>query len=290
MGAEVKQVQNSLNRAGGSALPKLAEDGIFGPKTRARVVEFQKARGLVTDGIVGPKTRAALDGGVPVPGGGLPPKPAGVPKSVVNAVVSGTQTALVLWKATARFQGITITGPMAMGGPGCLVGTSLSVFILSQPQIASLTGDDRLVAIAAAQGVGDVFKHWQSSVTVPGLPWYPSFAMFPAPAAPPTPNIPTPLIMLPSAGKGALTSPAALQAAMASQLGPDVKARDTSGKHTQTLAVIAAQLGGFFAGWLGSQMVANVLGRGPVPMFAPPLIPAGPVQGGSILPSGGHLP
>ncbi|MGI6168996.1 MAG: peptidoglycan-binding protein [Christensenellales bacterium] len=38
-------------------------DGIFGPKTRHAVVEFQKEQGLSRDGIVGPRTWAALLGG-----------------------------------------------------------------------------------------------------------------------------------------------------------------------------------------------------------------------------------
>jgi len=36
-------------------------DGIVGPKTRAAVVAFQVAAGLVADGIAGPRTRAALE-------------------------------------------------------------------------------------------------------------------------------------------------------------------------------------------------------------------------------------
>lgn len=44
--------------------PLLTVDGIFGPKTGARVVMFQKQTGLVPDGIVGPKTGMALAGAV----------------------------------------------------------------------------------------------------------------------------------------------------------------------------------------------------------------------------------
>lgn len=56
-GAEVVTLQQTLNNLGywcGTA------DGIFGAKTYAAVVKFQKAKGLAVDGIVGSKTRAAL--------------------------------------------------------------------------------------------------------------------------------------------------------------------------------------------------------------------------------------
>ena len=57
IGDPVKQLQTMLNFLGGSPL---VVDGIFGPKTRARVVQFQLQAGLVQDGIVGPLTASAL--------------------------------------------------------------------------------------------------------------------------------------------------------------------------------------------------------------------------------------
>ncbi len=62
-GAAVTALQRRLNQlriALALAFEPLAEDGIFGPRTKEAVRAFQSARGLAADGIVGPKTWAAL--------------------------------------------------------------------------------------------------------------------------------------------------------------------------------------------------------------------------------------
>lgn len=58
-GADVRAVQDVLNFHIRRLAP-LAVDGDFGPRTHARVVEFQKANPLTADGIVGPQTMAKL--------------------------------------------------------------------------------------------------------------------------------------------------------------------------------------------------------------------------------------
>lgn len=71
-GPAVSQLQVKLN----SALvpsPRLATDGVFGPKTAQAVRLFQQRKGLLADGVVGQKTAAALGlvlggGAGPVPG------------------------------------------------------------------------------------------------------------------------------------------------------------------------------------------------------------------------------
>jgi peptidoglycan hydrolase-like protein with peptidoglycan-binding domain len=62
VGQDVADVQTALNGKP-SELDPLDVDSIFGPLTRARVVEFQNLNGLNPDGIVGPLTQAALAGG-----------------------------------------------------------------------------------------------------------------------------------------------------------------------------------------------------------------------------------
>lgn len=56
-GEDVKYLQQRLNALTGAGL---ITDGVFGAKTQAAVVAFQKARGLMVDGIVGANTWATL--------------------------------------------------------------------------------------------------------------------------------------------------------------------------------------------------------------------------------------
>ncbi|HEU4425958.1 MAG TPA: M15 family metallopeptidase [Pilimelia sp.] len=57
-GSDVAWVQTRLNAKGAS--PKVAVDGIWGPKTDEAFRAFQKRAGLVLDGVYGPKSHAAL--------------------------------------------------------------------------------------------------------------------------------------------------------------------------------------------------------------------------------------
>lgn len=61
-GQQVSQLQYMLNVMAEyvPSIPPVAEDGIFGPRTREAVVAFQRFAGLPEDGIVGPQTWNAL--------------------------------------------------------------------------------------------------------------------------------------------------------------------------------------------------------------------------------------
>lgn len=282
---DVLQIQRALNKTGGSSLPKLAEDGVSGPKTQARTIEFQRSRGLTPDGIVGPKTRAALgisgataSTAAPV-GLGVAPV---TPDKVVNAVISATKSAFGSWKQAALFRGITINAITAIGPPGCLIGPNL--LALMSTQFASLLGDDQALAQAAAAGISTNFAIWQNAITVPGLPWYPTFAAVPGPVAPPTPNLPTPLLALPSAGTLGIVSVPFLKNAMELAASPALRAKSAS-----VFGDIANQVAPFFQAAIAGTFVRGVLGTGPVPSFAPPFVPVGPVVGGSVISTPGQL-
>jgi peptidoglycan hydrolase-like protein with peptidoglycan-binding domain len=56
-GTQVRDLQEALRAAGFDPGPV---DGVFGPRTRAAVLAFQRAHGLAADGIAGPVTKGAL--------------------------------------------------------------------------------------------------------------------------------------------------------------------------------------------------------------------------------------
>jgi cell wall-associated NlpC family hydrolase len=78
-GASVSQLQNLLKNKGFNPGPT---DGIFGPKTKAAVLAFQRAQGIEVDGIVGPQTWGKLRGA-----GGSRPAPA--PSAPTNPTTPG---------------------------------------------------------------------------------------------------------------------------------------------------------------------------------------------------------
>lgn len=61
-GSDVSGWQQNIDRVSGKipGVPRIATDGIYGPRTAAATRDFQRFAHVVVDGVVGPHTRAAM--------------------------------------------------------------------------------------------------------------------------------------------------------------------------------------------------------------------------------------
>jgi len=205
----------------------------------------------------------------------------GIYDKYIDGMCDGICSGIDLWRAQAKFKDLKVMAVSAIGAPGCLDGPALKNLIM--PKAPKSSKAEKKYSDAIAKHISDAWKKWQDKVTVPGLPWYPAFAAFPGPQAPPMPNIPMPLIVCPSAMMSEMT-PTKLKDGMCKAL-KDKKALH----HKELMDSFATGLSVVFLLWLVSQQVMNVLGKGPIPTFAPPYVPVGPVVAGDNIAIPGHL-
>ena len=191
-------------------------------------------------------------------------------RTYMDGVVAAICSAWSTWQSAASMSGVVVAGPTASGG--ALTGPALKGLILAEAPQA--TPEEARYSKAIASAIDTAWSAWVASVKVPGLPWYPAFAAFPGPMAPPTPNIPAPVVALTQVATG--LSMSALKGAMVGELG-DSKAQH----HAAIFESVASAFDQSFVIWQSSTMVTNVLGTGPIPTFAPPVVPVGPVVGGT---------
>jgi hypothetical protein len=210
-------------------------------------------------------------------------------KDLHDTMIDAVKTAHTMWKLMAKFQNLQIMAVSAIGSPGCLDGPELESNIKNMGPQAAWTGNKAKYRDAVAAGVSKCFKNWQDQVTVPGLPWYPAFAAFPGPMAPPMPNVPTPLIACISAKMSDIVTPNSMKSEMISAFDGGLKDKDKDKQHEALFEAIATVLAMAFLMWLPQQQVMLVLGKGPIPTFAPPFVPVGPVIGGDNIAVPGHL-
>lgn len=180
------------------------------------------------------------------------------------------------WRTTAGFHDISINAPVASGGR--LDGSDLEGLINQSLLGVSLTNDTYATAVAKA--IGEAWWEFQQSVSVPGLPWYPMFVAVATATAPPTPNVATPFATL-NFDRSCFRA-----SNLAERMGRALRTPDA--KATPFFEAICHAFETVIDQWLSAQSVTNVMGTGPVPSFAPPHLPVGPVSGGHTLP-GVHL-
>jgi hypothetical protein len=209
-------------------------------------------------------------------------------KELHDGLIDAVAYAHQMWKLQAKFQNLQVMAVSAIGMPQCLSGPELESLIKQAPSCASFSGNKGKYRDAVAKGVSKCFKDWQDQVTVPGLPWYPAFVAFPSAMAPPMPNVPTPLIACVSAMMANIITPMQLKSEMINAFDGGLKQKDKDKQHEALFDAIATVLSLAFMIWLPSQTVSLLMGKGPIPTFAPPFVPVGPVMGGDNVSQPGH--
>jgi hypothetical protein len=183
------------------------------------------------------------------------------------------------WMKMTMITNALINGPVGVVLPGSVVGPPLMPLIFATAP--KNTPQEMKYSNAISSALGTLWQAWQAGLM--GTLMYPAFAAFPGPVAPPMPNIPLPLIAFSSSGESGL-SPISLKSTM------DTNLADPEALHASDLFdAIAKAFNTVFQVFKTSTLLQNVLGMGPVPSFAPPFVPVGPVVMGSVIPKPGVL-
>ncbi len=181
------------------------------------------------------------------------------------------------WIGRARIQGGRVSGPTAILGPGCLVSdTNIETRVL---QILTSSQVPREISAALAKVLAGAWNDWAAGFQIVLPTAYPSFAAFPGPFAPPTPAA-----VAPSISQGNSVGEASLKARLlVNKLNLALRIHPKRVPGTtpeQAMQSLADWVEGSFNEWKGLVTLAGMMGKGPVPTFAPPYVPVGPVIAG----------
>jgi hypothetical protein len=190
--------------------------------------------------------------------------------SYLDGITGAICSAWDQWQKGATLAGVVINGASASGGQ--LTGPPLTPLILASapkdsPQKAKYSN-------IVATVIGNAWLTFTATVKVPALPWYPAYAVVAAPVAPPTANTPVPFAALTQMPISIMA--ATMKPQMVGMLGDP-----TAPHHKELFESICDAFEKSYNTWKTTTMVTNVLPTAaPVPSFAPPAVPAGPVVGG----------
>lgn len=197
--------------------------------------------------------------------------------SFIDGMCSAICTAWSWWQSgnlappvpAATLVGVVINAVTATGGQ--IVGAPWTPLIMANAPKSSPMEMKYSTVIASV--IGTAWQTFTATVKVTGMPWYPAFAAVPSPVAPPAPNVPCPFAALTQVPVSISCNVLKMQ--MVGQL-----ADPQAPFHQELFESIADAFEKTYNLWKVSTMVTNVLGTGPVPTFAPPYVPVGPVVGG----------
>ncbi len=195
----------------------------------------------------------------------------------IDGMCSAICSAWGQWQSMASMTGVLVNAVTASMGQ--IVGPPLMPLILaSAPKSSPM---ELKYSNVIATVISNGWMQFTATVKIPGLPMFPAFAAFPGPLAPPIPNVPVPFAALTQVPVSISTNMLKMQ--MIGQLGDPA-----APFHKELFEAISNAFEQCYNLWKASTMVTNILGTGPIPTFAPPYVPVGPVVGGmgNMLPGG----
>jgi hypothetical protein len=200
------------------------------------------------------------------------------------AAREGFRQAANSWISKAQIQGGQINGPSLQIPPGSLKSlTSMEAELLQALTMAKVSP---AVANALASTLAGAWNAWAAGFQMHAPGAYPTFAAVPGPVAPPTPSTPIALRQGFSSGEPMLQA-ALLSPKLSAALRPF--AREIGGAAEPAIRALAEWVESSFKEWKNTVMLVGILGRGPVPTFAPPYVPVGPVVMGDSISGGGPI-
>lgn len=197
----------------------------------------------------------------------------------IEGICSAICDGIDKWMKMTPIAGVIINGPVGTLFPGCVTGPPLMPLIFATAP--KRTPQELKYSRAISNAIGTLWLPWHMGLA--GTLMYPPFAAFPGPLAPPTPNVPLPLAAFSSPGETGL-SPDSLKNMMEANL-----AEPTALHASDLFDSVSRAFNTIFQTFKTTTIVQNVLGTGPVPTFAPPVVPAGPVLAGTVIPVPGVL-
>ena len=189
------------------------------------------------------------------------------------------------WIVASYVQGGRVSGPNAQLTPGSLKsGVDIEQRLSQALTLARVPAP---VGQALARELGGAWRAWADGFQLTLAGAYPKLAAVPGPVAPPTPAAGAfPISRGTSLSENRLSA-AMLSPRLVSALRP-LAGRDTSGLD-KAVTDLASWVEGSFRDWKLSAQVVGVMGKGPIPSYAPPYVPVGPVVMGDNISAPGQV-
>jgi hypothetical protein len=237
-----------------------------------KFVEFTTIQGCKATVFRATETRfenyGAVQISIPIPLSGL------YWPEILEAAKQGVRQGVQVWKCGATFKNGTINGPELVIPPGSLEGPCFSENIIDEIMVLDIPIQ---IPLAFANAVWSGWNHWSLTFSVNYPNAFPAFASYPGASAPPTPANPMP-VLLASFNREKLTT-----GHLKSYIMDHLEEWKDDPEAQKAVADFAQWFDECFTNAINKSHITNLMGRGPVPSYNPPIVPNGPVVNGEVV-------